>query len=189
MVEEDGGRVTAVGYARVSTLDQDPRLQLDALAAAGCERTYLDRASGARADRPELAAALDYLRPGDTLVVWRLDRLGRSLSHLLATLDGLTARGVAFRSLAEGMDTSTAQGRLLAQLLGAFAEFERALVRERTRAGLAAARALGRRGGRRRVLSPGQIRAARAMRRDRVCVSEIARAMGCSRATIYRATG
>lgn len=130
-----------IGYARISTEDQHLGLQRDALARAGCERSFEDRRSGAKADRPGLAAALDYARPGDSLVVWRLDRLGRFLPDLIALVRRMDGAGVQLRSLSEGIDTSTPNGRLTFHLFGALAEFERALVRERTRAGLAAARA------------------------------------------------
>ena len=127
------------GYARVSTLDQNPELQLDALRAAGCERIFEDRASGTRADRPGLAEALDWMRRGDTLAVWRLDRLGRSLPQLVATVRRLEEKGLGFRSLTEGIDTTTASGTLVFHVFGALAQFERDLIRERTMAGLAAA--------------------------------------------------
>ena len=138
----------AVGYARVSTQDQDLALQLDALQAAGCERVYTEKASGAQRDRPQLQAALDYMRPDDTLVVWKLDRLARSLRQLLDTVEVLHARQIGLRSLTEAIDTSTPGGTLVFHLFGALAEFERSIIRERTRAGLAAARARGRTGGR-----------------------------------------
>jgi len=131
----------------VSTAEQDPALQLDALNSAGCWRVFTDHASGSREDRPELVAALDSLRRGDTLVVWRLDRLGRSLPHLIDTVTGLRERGVGFRSVTEAVDTTTAGVRLVFHLFGALAEFERQLIRDRTLAGLAAARARGRVGG------------------------------------------
>ena len=130
-----------VGYARVSTADQTLGLQRDALTAAGCERLFTDTASGSRADRPGLDEALEFLRPGDTLVVWRLDRLGRSLRHLLDTLTVLQARNIGFRSLQEQIDTTTSGGKLVFHVFGALAEFERDLIRERTQAGLEAARA------------------------------------------------
>ena len=136
-----------VGYARVSTADQDPALQLDALHAAGCGRVFEERASGARADRPVLAEAMAFARGGDTLVVWRLDRFGRSLKDLIARVAELEQGGVGFRSLTESIDTTTAGGRLVLHVFGALAEFERELIRERTVAGLAAARARGRKGG------------------------------------------
>ncbi len=132
-----------IGYARVSTDEQSPALQFDALASAGCERIFTDSASGAIASRPALDEAISALSPEDTLIVWKLDRLGRSLSHLIGLVSLLEKRGVAFRSLSEAIDTTTASGRLLFHVMGALAEFERALISERTRAGMAAARARG----------------------------------------------
>ena len=150
-----------VGYIRVSSADdrQSTDLQHDALATAGIDPRHVfeDRASGARDDRPGLKACLDYLEAGDVLVVWKLDRLGRSLSHLLAIVADLKARGVGLRSLTEAMDTTTAQGKLLFAVFGALAEYERALVQERVKAGLAAARRRGRRGGRPPALGPEQV--------------------------------
>ncbi len=176
-----------IGYARVSTLEQEPSLQLDALKTAGCERTYTDHASGALAERPELAQALDHLRRGDTLVVWRLDRLGRSLRHLVDTVGVLEERGVGFRSLTESIDTTTPGGRLVFHVFAALSEFERDLVRERTHAGLAAARARGRRGGRRSVMSAEKLEVARAMYDSREhTTAKIAEVLGVSRATLYR---
>ena len=137
-----------VGYARVSTTDQNLDLQKDALRAAGCERLFTDMASGAKAERPGLAQALRECRPGDTLVVWKLDRLGRSLPHLVETVRELLEREVGFKSLQESIDTTTSGGKLIFHLFASLAEFERDLIRERTNAGLAAARARGRRGGR-----------------------------------------
>jgi hypothetical protein len=142
-----------LGYARVSTGQQELALQRDALAAAGCPRIFSDTASGALDERPELTRVLDHLREGDTLVVWRLDRLGRSLRHLVDTISGLAERGVGFRSLQESIDTTTPGGRLVFHVFAALAEFEGDLIRERTRAGLAAARARGRRGGRPSVMT------------------------------------
>src|SRR5215211_3297359 len=142
-----------IGYARVSTDEQTLNLQLDALAAAGCDRLCTDTASGAKADRPGLREALDHLRAGDTLVVWRLDRLGRSLRHLIETVTTLAQRGVGFKSLTESIDTTSPGGKLIFHIFGALAEFERDLIRERTRAGLTAARARGRKGGHPRVKS------------------------------------
>jgi DNA invertase Pin-like site-specific DNA recombinase len=153
--------MAAVGYARVSTADQDPALQLDALAAAGCAKVFEDRASGARAERPGLRAALDYAREGDVLVAWKLDRLGRSLPHLIETVAGLERRGVGFRSLTEAIDTTTPGGRLVFHLFAALGQFERDLIRERTRAGLAAAAARGRKGGRQPVVTTEKLRRAR----------------------------
>ena len=179
-----------IGYARVSTSDQQPALQLDALQAAGCQRIFTDHASGAIADRPQLTAALDYLRPGDTLIVWRLDRLGRNLRHLIATVEDLRARGIEFASVTESIDTSTPTGRLIFHTFAALAEFERELIRERTRAGLTAARARGRHGGRRTVMTPEKLRVARDMYESRQhTVTAIATTIGVSRATIYRALG
>jgi DNA invertase Pin-like site-specific DNA recombinase len=137
-----------IGYARVSTHEQDCALQTDALTAAGCDRVFLETASGAKRDRPELKAALAAMTEGDTLVVWRLDRLARSLRHLLETIEGLEGQGKKFRSLTECIDTSTSGGKLIFSIIGAIAEFERALISERTKAGLEAARLRGRRGGR-----------------------------------------
>jgi DNA invertase Pin-like site-specific DNA recombinase len=177
----------AIGYARVSTTEQDPALQVDALAAAGCGRVFLDHASGALEDRPELSHALDHLRAGDTLVVWRLDRLGRGLRHLIDTIRGLEDCGIAFRSLHESIDTSTPTGRLIFHVFGALAEFERDLIRERTQAGLQAARARGRRGGRPAVMTDSKLTVARQMYESREhTVAAIAATLGVSRATVYR---
>jgi DNA invertase Pin-like site-specific DNA recombinase len=178
---------TAVGYARVSTADQNADLQVDALRKAGCAKVFVDQASGSLAERPQLNAALDYLRPGDTLVVWRLDRLGRSLRHLVDTVMGLQERGVGFRSIRESIDTTTPGGRLVFHLFAALSEFERDLIQERTHAGLAAARARGRVGGRKPVLTPEKAAAARKMYdAGEMPISEIARVLGVSRATLYR---
>ncbi|MGH2869190.1 MAG: recombinase family protein [Solirubrobacteraceae bacterium] len=177
-----------IGYARVSRLDQRPTLQLDALQAAGCARVFSDRASGAVADRPELGRALDHLRAGDTLVVWKLDRLGRSLRHLIDTIRLLEDRGIGFRSLQESIDTTTPGGRLIFHMFGALAEFERDLIRERTTAGLVAARARGRHGGRPRLITPEKTKIARDMYESRLyTVVQIANTIGVSRATVYRA--
>jgi DNA invertase Pin-like site-specific DNA recombinase len=132
-----------LGYARVSTTDQQPQLQVDALQRAGCYRVFVETASGARSDRPALAQLLDQLRPGDTLVVWKLDRLGRSLRHLVDTITGLADRGIGLRSLQEAIDTTTPGGKLVFHVFAALAEFERDLIRERTTAGLVAARDRG----------------------------------------------
>lgn len=140
-----------IGYARVSTTDQHLQLQTDALHVAGCERVFTDMVSGARGERPGLMAALAACRPGDTLVVWKLDRLGRSLSHLVGTVRDLGAQGIGFTSLQEQLDMTTTGGKLVFHIFAALAEFERDLIRERTNAGLAAARARGRQGGRQRA--------------------------------------
>ncbi len=176
------------GYARVSTLEQDEALQRDALTAARCDRIFIDKASGQLESRPALDALLGQLRPGDTVVVWRLDRLGRSLRHLMETVADLERKGVAFRSLTESIDTSTPGGKLVFHLFGALAEFERDLIRERTLAGLAAARARGRTGGRPTVWTPEKLRTARTMYEDgQQDVATIARVLGVSRASVYRA--
>ena len=177
-----------VGYARVSTLEQDEALQRDALDAAECDRVFVDKTSGKLDSRPALDAMLEQLRPGDTVVVWRLDRLGRSLRHLIDTVGELDVRGVAFQSLTEQIDTSTPAGKLIFHVFAALAEFERDLIRERTMAGLAAARARGRKGGRPTVWTPAKLRTARNMydsgEHD---VATIARVLGVSRASVYRA--
>jgi DNA invertase Pin-like site-specific DNA recombinase len=175
-----------IGYARVSTIDQDSALQLDALAAAGCERIFEEKASGAKEDRPELTRALDHMRKGDVLVVWKLDRLARSLKQLVLVLEALGVRGIGFRCLAPAIDTTTPEGRLLYSITGAFAEFEREIIRQRTRAGLKAALARGRKGGRPPSMKPEDITKARAMLRDHtISVAAIAGVFGVSRTTIY----
>jgi DNA invertase Pin-like site-specific DNA recombinase len=177
-----------ISYARVSTLQQDEALQQDALQAAGCQRVFVDKASGKLESRPALDDLLDQARPGDTVVVWRLDRLGRSLKHLIETVQDLEQRGVAFVSLSESIDTSTPGGRLIFHVFGALAEFERDLIRERTQAGLAAARARGRTGGRPTVWTADKLRTARSMRASGdYDVAGIARVLGVSRASVYRA--
>ncbi len=176
-----------IGYARVSTVDQDPALQIDALTAAGCSKIFIAQASGSLREQPELSKALDYIRNGDQLVVWRLDRLGRSLRNLIDVVKDLDARGVALVSLTESIDTSTTTGRLVLHIFGALAEFERELIIERTQAGLAAARLRGRQGGRPSVLSGEKLDAARRMYVAKDCsVARIARTLGVSRATVYR---
>lgn len=177
--------MSRVGYARVSTGDQDPELQLQQL--QGCDRVFVEHASGLREDRPELRACLDYIRPGDTLVVWKLDRLGRSLAHLVRTAEQLQERGIGFVSMTEKIDTQTPHGRLLFGLLAVLAEFERALIRERVVAGIAAAKANGRRGGRPAALSPERIRVMHEMLSSGRSQAEVARVLGVSRWTIIRA--
>lgn len=177
-----------LGYARVSTAEQNADLQTDELTAAGCYRVYVDHASGALDRRPQLDKVLEDLRPGDTLVVWRLDRLGRSLRHLIDTVTALDEREVGFRSLRESIDTTTAGGRLVFHLFGALAQFEREIIRDRTVAGLAAARARGRVGGRPTKLTEHQRREARRMYDAReLTVEQIGEVLGVSRTTIYRA--
>jgi DNA invertase Pin-like site-specific DNA recombinase len=176
-----------LGYARVSTTDQQPQLQVDALTAAGCYRVFTETASGARSDRPVLEQLLDQLRPGDTLVVWKLDRLGRSLRHLVETVTRLAERGIGFHSLQEAIDTTTPGGKLVFHVFAALAEFERDLIRERTSAGLAAARARGRHGGRPSALTGHKLQVAQEMYRSgSTRVAAIATTLGVSRASIYR---
>ncbi len=176
-----------LGYARVSTVEQNARLQTDALKAAGCYRVFTDRASGTLDERPELAKLFDQARPGDTVVVWRLDRLGRSLRHLIDTVNALSERQVGFRSLTESIDTTTSGGKLVFHIFGALAEFERELIRERTQAGLAAARARGHHGGRPTVMTPDKVATARQMYAAKdFTVEAIAQVLGVSRASIYR---
>ena len=176
-----------VGYARVSTQDQTLDLQLDALKHAGCEKFYTDTASGAKAERKGLEEALDYAREGDILVVWRLDRLGRSLRHLIETITTLNNRKVGFKSITENIDTTTSGGKLVFHIFGALAEFERDIIRERTTAGLEAARARGRFGGRRSVMTPAKLRLAQAaMGRPDTTVGQLCEELGISRMTLYR---
>jgi DNA invertase Pin-like site-specific DNA recombinase len=179
--------VALVGYARVSTPEQDFALQRDALAAAGCSKMFEDRASGARADRPGLGQALAFLREGDVLVVWKLDRLGRSLAHLVETVAALAARGVGFRSLTEAIDTTTPGGRLVFHLFGALGQFERDLIRERTRAGLAAAEARGRKGGRRPVVTEEKLRRAKMLIAQGLTVRETAARLRIGKTALYEA--
>lgn len=177
-----------IGYARVSKGDeQSNRAQTRALEAAGCGRVFEEAASGGRWDRPELARLLDQLRPGDTVVVWKLDRLSRSLKDVLHLMDRIAAAGAGFRSLTEAIDTTTPAGRMMMQMVGAFAEFERAMIRERTGAGLAQARAEGRVGGRRRKLDPAKRREiAESVLSGRRSGAEMARLYDVSEATVSR---
>jgi DNA invertase Pin-like site-specific DNA recombinase len=185
---EDGQiAVPNVGYARVSTIDQDPALQLDALAAAGCAKVFEDCASGARADRAGLRSALEYVRDGDVLIVWKLDRLGRSLPHLIETVTSLATRGVGFRSITEAIDTTTPGGRLVFHLFGALGEFERDLIRERTRAGLAAAVARGRKGGRKPVVTSEKLARARTIIAKGLTVREAATRLKVGKTALYDA--
>lgn len=176
-----------IGYARVSTQEQDTQAQLSALRSAGCDQLYQETASGAKRDRPQLEKLMRRLKPGDTLVVWKLDRLARSLPDLLTFVARLEAADASFRSLTEAIDTSTAAGRMLMHILGAFAEFERAVLSERTRHGLAAARLAGRVGGQPRSLSPAQEAAlVDAVDSERVSIAEAGRRFGVHRATAAR---
>jgi len=176
-----------VGYARVSTLDQKPALQIDALKAAGCTRIFTEKASGTQRERPEFSAALDYIRQRDTLVVWKLDRLARSMRQLIETVEDLQSRGIELRSLTESIDTATPGGRLVFHIFGALAEFERAVIRERTSAGLQAARERGKKGGRPRTLGPKDLAAAKALLADPdIRVEDVAARLKVSPATLYR---
>jgi len=176
-----------IGYQRVSTDDQNLALQHDALQSAGCEKIFSDKMSGAKADRPGLKQAFEFARKGDTLVVWRLDRLGRSLKDLIALVEEMEKRKIGLRSLQENIDTTTSGGKLVFHMFGALAEFERNLIRERTQAGLQAARARGRKGGRRQKLSAQQIEIGRSLAADpKRSVSSICKHLGISRPTYYR---
>lgn len=176
-----------LGYARVSTLEQNPALQLEALKAAGCERIFTDEGvSGGAIKRPALDKALAALKPGDVLVVWKLDRLGRSLSHLIQLTKHLGDNGVGFRSLSESIDATSAPGRLLFHIMGALAEFERSLITERTRAGIASAKQRGERVGRKPKLSPDQIDHAKKLIDAGESPRHVAKSMGVSTATLYR---
>jgi len=187
----DAGDVTSkpmlIGYARVSTVDQNLALQRDALTEAGCGKIFTEQMSGAVADRPALHDALEFARSGDTLIVWKLDRLARSTKQLIETVENLRVRGIGFRSLTEALDTTTAQGRLVFHMFGALAEFERSLIRERTQAGLAAARRLGHTGGRPPKLTDDDLDVARALLANPdIGVTQIAHRLGVSPATLYR---
>jgi DNA invertase Pin-like site-specific DNA recombinase len=179
-----------IGYARVSTNDQTLDLQLDALKKAGCEQVYSDTASGAKVDRKGLQDALIHLREGDVLVVWRLDRLGRTLKQLIELINDLNARGIGFKSIQENIDTTTSGGKLVFHIFGALAEFEREVIRERTNAGLQAARARGRKGGRTKKLDErGAARLYKLYDSREYRVEEICEMLGIKRATLYRYLG
>jgi DNA invertase Pin-like site-specific DNA recombinase len=175
-----------IGYARVSTYDQTLNLQQDALQKAGCGRIFTATASGAKTERIGLDEALNHVRKGDTLVVWRLDRLDRSLPHLITTMTDLLEWGIGFKSLTENIDTTTSGGKLIFHIFGALAEFERNLIREQTQAGLVAARARGRKGGRPEALTGKQLGIARDLYEKRHPITEICRTLKVSRATLYR---
>ena len=176
-----------IGYARVSTEDQNLDLQRDALEKAGCEQIFTDTVSGTKARRPGLEQALSHLREGDTLVVWRLDRLGRSLRHLIDTVTSLQEKGVGFKSLTESIDTTTSGGRLVFNIFGSLAEFEREIIKERTQAGLEAARSRGRTGGRPKALTQKQVNMLHQLAADKNrSVDEICKTLGISRMTFYR---
>lgn len=176
-----------VGYARVSTQEQNLALQRDALKSAGCGRVFVEKASGAQRDRPELKAAIDYMRDGDTLVVWKLDRLARSLKQLIETVENLGQRGIGLRSITESIDTGTSGGKLIFHVFGALAEFERSVIRERTQAGLKAARARGRVGGRPAALTDADLTEARALLSNPdISVAQVAKRLGIAESTLYR---
>jgi DNA invertase Pin-like site-specific DNA recombinase len=176
-----------VGYARVSTSDQTLDLQHDALTKAGCTKIFTDTASGAQADREGLTEALSYVRTGDTLVVWKLDRLGRSLKDLITRITKLNDHKIGFKSLTEQIDTTTSGGKLIFHIFGALAEFERDIIKERTSAGLEAARMRGKLGGRPKALSPAKIKLARRLYADKsTSVAEICKMLGISRHTLQR---
>lgn len=176
-----------IGYARVSTGDQNMALQMDALREAGVEKVFHDHGvSGSISERPGLDRCLDHLREGDVLVVWKLDRLGRSTRHVLAVIDGLTSRGIGFRSLTEGLHTEGAMGKAMLRIMAAFAELERDTMIERTRAGLAAAAANGRKGGRPRKVDDADAAKAKSLRDKGISATDIAKMLGVSRATVYR---
>jgi len=176
-----------VGYARVSTQDQSLELQLDALRVAGCEQVFSEKITGKSRERPELTTCLKVLRKGDVLVVWKLDRLARSLKDLVELINELESRQIGFRSLTESIDTTTAGGRLVFHIFGALAEFEHNLIRERTIAGLVAARARGRKGGRKPSMSTADTRKAAAMLKDdKITKKEVAEHFGVSRLTLNK---
>ena len=175
-----------IGYARVSTHDQTINLQRDALEKAGCTKIFTDTASGPQTERKGLDEALSYVRSGDTFVVWRLDRLGRSLPHLISTMTDLEERGIGFKSLTENIDTTTSGGKLIFHIFGTLAEFERNLIRERTAAGLTAARVRGRRGGRPKAVTGKQLGIAQDLYEKRHSIAEICRTLKIAKATLYR---
>lgn len=176
-----------IGYARVSTQEQDLSLQLDALNKEGCEKIFQEKASGAQRDRPELKAALGYMRKGDTLVVWKLDRLARSMKQLIETIEAFQERGIGLKSLQDPIDTSSPSGKLVFHIFAALAEFERGVIRERTTAGLRAARERGRVGGRPPSLSAKDLQVAKAMLKDSdITVTAVAQRLNVATSTLYR---
>jgi DNA invertase Pin-like site-specific DNA recombinase len=176
-----------VGYARVSTADQNLNLQKDELKKFGCSKIYEDVASGAKSTRAGLEAAIDFAREGDTLVIWKLDRLGRSLRDLIEIVTRLEKEGVSFVCITQNIDTRTPSGKLFFHIFGALAEYERELIRERTKAGLTAARARGRKGGRKPAMNEEQIEQARAMMENpKLKIKSIIKTLGISKATLYK---
>jgi DNA invertase Pin-like site-specific DNA recombinase len=186
-MDEEPQRGDLIGYARISTDEQSLDLQINALREAGCVKVFTDVASGAKTDRPGLAAALEYMRPGDVLTCWKLDRVGRSTSHLVGLMSELKEQGFGFRSLTEAIDTTTAMGEFIYTLFSALAQLERSMIQERTRAGLAAARERGAKPGRKASLSADQIEAVRTLHSSGKTISELAIMFSTSRATVYRA--
>jgi DNA invertase Pin-like site-specific DNA recombinase len=187
---EEGRRTgKKYGYARVSTNKQDPELQLEPLRQAGCDEIFIDVMSGKFANRPELDKLLAKLQPGDTLVIWKLDRLGRTVQHLVILINELRARGIHFRSITDAIDTSTNSGRMVFHIFAAIAEFERGLIVERVMAGLEVAHAKGHHGGRTPSLGLEQVVLAKRLAEEGMTISDISRTLGTSRATIYRAIG
>lgn len=181
------GYFMKIGYARVSTAEQNNDLQIDALQKEGCDRIFEEKASGAQRDRPELKSALEYARAGDTIVVWKLDRLARSLKQLIETVEDLEKRGIGFKSITESIDTSTSGGKLIFHIFASLAEFERNIIRERTKAGLESARARGRTGGRPSKLSEEDIEVAKTLLKNpEITAKEVAKRMGVSFSTLYR---
>ena len=175
-----------IGYARVSTQDQSMDLQKDALVKSGCQEVFEDIISGSKSDREGLDKLLKYVRPGDTVVVWKLDRLGRSLKHLIELVQIFNERGIGFKSLQENIDTTTASGKLFLHIFGALTEFEREIIRERTLAGLKAAAERGRKGGRPRAMDEKKIEQARALHRSKIPIAEICETLEISKGTLYR---
>jgi DNA invertase Pin-like site-specific DNA recombinase len=176
-----------IGYARVSTHEQTLALQQDALQKAGCNKIFTDTASGAKTERKGLDEAIAYVRKGDTLVVWRLDRLGRSLKHLIETISQLDSQNIGFKSLTENIDTTSSGGKLIFHIFGALAEFEREIIRERTQAGLHAGRARGRTGGRPKALTDRKLSIAQSLYKDpKTSIPEICRTLKISKPTFYR---
>ncbi len=178
-----------IGYARVSTQEQNLDLQIKALEKAGCKKIFTEKASGAQRDRPELKAALEYMRPNgeDTLVVWKLDRLARSMKQLIESVEGLEGRSIGFKSLTEAIDTTSAGGKLVFHIFGALSEFERGLIKERTMAGLKVAKEMGRIGGRPASLGEDDLIAAKALLKDKkITVKEVAKRLKVDPSTLYR---
>lgn len=180
------GKNMLIGYARVSTQDQNLDLQIDALAKAGCKKIFDDKISGSRSERPGLTQSLEILREGDTLVVWKLDRLGRSVKHLVDLVSTLHKQGIHFKSLTDSIDTGTPSGRFFFHVMASLAEMERELTVERTRAGLEIARQLGRKGGRKRQMTTSKIESAKQLLANGVPPRDIAKNLGVSVPTLYR---